>query len=270
MPRYPYQKRRYTIETGPRPSRTASLRRKQQLESNRRRGRLVVPRNKLAFPKSLRTQLRYVERIQDALISTTTNATMTPFRANGLHDPFYAMGGHQPRGFDQFMAQYETYTCLSSTISVNFMFGGYDGPGYMSTSDSNMVKTSDSAAALIDSSAPPAVICGIFKGVDVLGTDSAEHQMEKDNQRWVVITPNGPSKTLSAKMHCSEFFGKGALVGAEGYTGTDSSDPANEVIWDVWWGKSSVVNTNIKIRIIAYVTITYDVVFTEPKTLVAS
>lgn len=39
-------------------------------------------------------------------------------RANGLTDPEVALGGHQPRGFDQYMALYKRYVVMGSKITV--------------------------------------------------------------------------------------------------------------------------------------------------------
>ena len=50
------------------------------------------------------------------------------FVANGAFDPNLTGVGHQPRGFDQFMAGYETFTVTGSKISVNFVYDAYQGP----------------------------------------------------------------------------------------------------------------------------------------------
>lgn len=40
------------------------------------------------------------------------------YRANSCFDPTYAIGGHQPRGFDQLMALYDHGTVIASKIDV--------------------------------------------------------------------------------------------------------------------------------------------------------
>lgn len=43
------------------------------------------------------------------------------FRANDLYDPDYAVGGHQPYGFDQLIAQYYHFTVLYSKCEFEVM-----------------------------------------------------------------------------------------------------------------------------------------------------
>lgn len=42
------------------------------------------------------------------------------FWCNGLYDPRHAVGGHQPRFFDQMMAIYNHYTVVNSRITVSY------------------------------------------------------------------------------------------------------------------------------------------------------
>jgi len=74
---------------------------------------------------------------------------------------------------------------------------------------------------------------------------------------------------VSTSSSVTEFFGKDFLVGADGYTGTASSDPDNKLFYHIMVG----LNTNeyphpVKMR--ANVCVQYDVVWTEPKQLAAS
>lgn len=72
--------------------------------------------------------------------------------------------------------------------------------------------------------------------------------------------------TLSTGMRTSDFFGKDALVGAEGYTGGIGEDADNKIYYTVWCGRASG-QTNGTVHAMAYSTIEYDVYFSEPKTL---
>lgn len=48
------------------------------------------------------------------------------YRGNGLYDPEVAVGGHQPRMFDQMCLFYQSYLVLGSKISITFfMFNAF-------------------------------------------------------------------------------------------------------------------------------------------------
>lgn len=70
------------------------------------------------FPNSIITTLRYCD--VKTLTSTTSATTSTLFRANGIFDPDYTAGGHQPMFYDQWAAIYNYYTVLGSKIKVIF------------------------------------------------------------------------------------------------------------------------------------------------------
>lgn len=226
-----------------------------------------VPRTKLAFPTGMSTKLRFCIR------STLNNAAAdniakVSFLANSLTDPYVGGVNHQPRGFDEFMNVYRTYTVVGSKISVNFMYQGYDGPSQLDNDTSSfLIKNVHTETNGANSAALTPLMVGIHKGVTELGaTESASQVMEQDRTVWRAMTPQDGSLTVSQSMRTSDFFGKDALVGAEGYTGNITSDVDNKIYYTVWMGRASG-QTNGAVHAIGYVTIEYDVVFTEPKTL---
>ncbi len=233
------------------------------------RNRMVsVPRNKLAFPQQMNSKLRYVERIEFA--PTGTNVFQYQFRANNMRDPDVTGTGHKPRGFDQFMEVYTTYTVTAATCSASFMYEGYDGPSLVSTTG-NLIKTvgnADNQPALTP------MVCGLHKGIETLASGSAEKQMEKDRTTWTYINGQTNHKTLKQSLKVSDFFGKQALVGSAGYSGQDGltsiGDPSEEVFFEVWCGRVSDDYPQEATKIVCYVTLEFDAVFTEPKTLTAS
>lgn len=86
----PGTKRQRTVYTqvGTRPTHTRF-----KSKGKRTNALVRVPRNKLAFPQRMRTQLRYVDR-QVFDLSGATAAAPDYWKANGLFDPYYASGGH--------------------------------------------------------------------------------------------------------------------------------------------------------------------------------
>lgn len=82
-----------------------------------RRRRARVPRLPIAgFPRKKVVKFRY---------ATTTSLNAAPgtsvihdFAANGLYDPDITGAGHQPIGFDEWMAVYSHYTVIASKMTV--------------------------------------------------------------------------------------------------------------------------------------------------------
>lgn len=215
----------------------------------------------------MRTTLRYVERVE-FIPTGHANVVQIPFRANGIYDPRYSLGGHKVRGFDEMMAIYETSTVHGSKISASFMYEGYDGPSVISATG-NLVKsvtTAETQPALTP------MVCGLHKGVEQLTAGSCAEQMEKDRTQWAYINGQTAHKTLSNKLMVSDFFGKDFLTGSEGYTGAITSDPevGNTVFWELWCGRVSDDYPQEQTKVVCFVTIEYDVIFTEPKVLTAS
>lgn len=232
-----------------------------------KRNRMVsVPRNKLAFPQSMKTTLRYVTR-QD-FAPTSETAIQAIFLANGVYDPQYAMGGHQPRGFDQFMDVYKTFTVIGSKISVSWMFEGYDGPSTTATAGNLVKEVGYDGSNQIPALSP--LVCGLHKGTEELTAGSVATQMEKDRTVWTFINGQTGHKTLRGSLKTSDFYGKGKLIGAEGYTGSASADPTEQIYWELWCGRASDDYPAETTKCCAFISIEYDVVFTEPKTLEAS
>lgn len=243
-----------------------AVRRANQRRRGRPRNRMVsVPSNKLGFPQSMRATLRYTDPVSFNL-NSLDQVFFVNMLANGMFDPQVALGGHQPRGFDDYMRLYGKFTVLSSSISVNFVYEGYDGPTSAASLTGVMLKESSTAT---DVPALSPVTCGLYKGVQLPGAGTVSEWAEKDKMVWKAMTPHQGGVTVSTRMKTGDFFGKKSLVGAEGYTGTDAADPDEKVYYTIWCGRMSGNNAG-EVRIRAYLTIQYDAVFTEPKILRAS
>ncbi|AXH77407.1 MAG: putative capsid protein [Circoviridae sp.] len=256
--------KRFRTETGHRPTRTAALKKAQ---TRRGRNALVrVPRNKIGFPQQLKTKLRYSTRIE--FVPTGTSAIQFQLKANGMFDPQVSLGGHQPRGFDEFMKAYDMFTVLGSKCSASFMYEGYNGPSLTSTLG-NLTQSYQATTENIVPALTP-VACGLHKGVETLASGKAEDQIEKDRTVWSFINGEQGHKTLSTSMRTSDFYGKGAMVGSEGYAGSDAADPDNLVFYELWCARISDDYPAESVKIVCYATVEYDCVFSQPKTLNAS
>lgn len=221
-----------------------------------------VPRNRMNFPQQMKTTLRYTERVEFS--PTGTSVVQVQFRGNGMQDPYVGVGGHQPRGFDDFMAIYGKYTVLGSKCTAQFMYEAYDGPSLIAVAG-NLTQnrgSSDNVPALTP------VACGLHKGVEALTGGNYIQQMEKDRTQWGYITGTGGDIcTLSGSGTTKEFAGKAFVVGSEGYTGDASTDPTEQWYWEVWAGRISDDYPQEKVKVVGSIILEYECVFTEPKTL---
>lgn len=78
---------------------------------------LRVPRN-YAFPKLMQATLTYAETFIYPVPAGGVGSYN--FSCNGLYDPNISGTGHQPMYFDQYMAIYDHYNVVSSTITWTF------------------------------------------------------------------------------------------------------------------------------------------------------
>lgn len=250
-------------------SRTGNVlkRRNTGVKAPRRRqsGMVKVPRNRLNFPQSMKTKLRYTERIE--FTPASTSVQQFQFGGNRIYDPNISGTGHQPRGFDQFMDVYQKFTVIGSKCTVQFMYEGYDGPS-LKAAAGNLTQnrsSTDNVPALTP------IACGLHKGMEALAAGTYSEQMEKDRTQWGYITGSGGEVcTLVGTGTTKEMLGKKYAIGAEGYTGTNASDPTEQWFWEVWAGRVSDDYPQEQVKVIGNVILQYDVVFTEPKTLSAS
>lgn len=225
-------------------------------------GMVKVPKNRLNFPQSMKTTLRYTERIE--FTPASTSVQQFRFMGNGVYDPNVTGTGHQPRGFDQFMEVYQKFTVVASQCTVQYMYEGYDGPS-LKAAAGNLTQnrsSTDNVPALTP------IACGLHKGMEALSAGTYSQQMEKDRTQWGYITGSGGEVcTLIGKGSTKEMFGKHYAIGAEGYTGDASSDPDQAWFWECWAGRVSDDYPQEQVKVIGNVILQYDVVFTEPKTL---
>jgi len=226
-----------------------------------------IPRSKMGFPQSMSATLRFVEKIDFVL--TDHQAHTERFRANDLYNPHIGGAIHQPRGFAQYMMIYNTFTVRGSKIKLNWCYEGYLGPTRKSGTPTTHLTQDIGALEEDEVPALPGVVCGLHKATEALSAGDPETQMEKDRTTWKIMTPSVNQTTMTGSLKISDFFGKDALVGSAGYTGDETTSPDNDVYWEVWAGRAHndpiEEGSNVSAR--CYLTIEYDAVFTNPKTL---
>ncbi len=75
---------------------------------------------------AVRTTMRYVDTL--ALSSTTTPDLSEIYQINGLYDPYYPSGGHQPMNYDVMSTIYKRYIVYGARVTIT---GTSSGNGYV-------------------------------------------------------------------------------------------------------------------------------------------
>ena len=213
----------------------------------------------------MKTVLRYVATHDLEPVSAT--AVGFTMRANGVFKPEVSHTGHQPRGYDQYTELYNVSTVTASKISVTFSYEGYWGSSAFDSTGKPSLAVYDKGENSV--TAPPGVICLVHKSPEMNATGTIENFQEKDKTKWVQIVPTSGPRVVATGLKCRDFFGKDFLVGAEGYTGSDSADPTEQLFYHIMAG----LNTDeypAQINLRANVCIEYQVTWTSPKQLAAS
>lgn len=85
--------------------------------------RALMPRKQFPTPPKIRTVCRYFGNFQSVNGGIGGTAAAVVFSANGMYDPDISGTGHQPIGFDEYMALYDHYTVIGSRVRVDFLNG---------------------------------------------------------------------------------------------------------------------------------------------------
>lgn len=119
---------------------------KRKVRETRTRAYYPMPKSLFLLSNKVKTQLRYQEdgQLNPGLLGALAGQV---YRANGLFDPDVAIGGHQPRGFDQMMAMYTTWTVISSKCTATFLEGSQQDVSFVvgisAQSQSSLLTTQD-------------------------------------------------------------------------------------------------------------------------------
>lgn len=211
--------RRYARK--PRASRSARMARSRigraRYAAAMRRRRIRRPLPMAGFPARKVVRMRYATRV-----NLNPGADGVPvvrgFLANGMFDPDTALGGHQPMGFDQWMAIYNHFTVLGSKITVR----------YVPNTTTSFAPIAFGVMLTDDNTFP------------YTGTQALEFIMESKhggrNLRLASTSNSATSRGLSVTRTFSakRFFGTRALIGEDTYRGTSAGDPAETANFLVW------------------------------------
>lgn len=76
----------------------------------------LVKMGRQGFPLRLQATLRYAQNVTLTIPAAGTTISQV-FRCNGMYDPDFTGTGHQPFYFDQYMAIYDHFNVMRSTIT---------------------------------------------------------------------------------------------------------------------------------------------------------
>ncbi len=165
------------------------------------------------------------------------------FTANGLFDPDITGVGHQPLGFDQYMALYDHYKVLGSVITVEYF------PITASTDRSDLL------------------VVGVNLN-DGLAIATNVEQLVENNSSYSSLSNGGGAsiKKLKKTFNIKKFF-SGRALGAADLLGSDSANPEEQAFYQVWVASCSGGNPA---AVCCSVKIDYIVQFTEQKLIAQS
>lgn len=200
------------------------------------------------FPPAFQTTLTYYETVSSPS-SLAGAASVYLFRANSCYDPNYTGTGHQPLGFDQWMAFYNHYTVIASDIEARFGV--------------NTETVAVGGETLV--------------GVALLASNTAltdpVRLAEAPQSHIRLLTAGAPQLPTAGQVRHhfdgSQFFNVpyGTMLGTTAYSGDDSSNPSEDAYFQLFSGLTSLAS-NVARPVT--VMIRYKVVFTEVKLLTTS
>lgn len=186
----------------------------------------------------LHLKLRYSDDVDIQGISGLVGDHI--FLGNGLFKPDFTSTGHQPLGFDQWVAFFDKYVVLASSIKVQ------------AVSEDAVAASSLSVVPKITSGAP-----------------IADTLHEKPYVRTRIVTPNSQDPAvLKHYMSTKKMLGlRGVRAEDNTYVATTGGDPAQKWHWHVL---VNAFDGSASVNIRARVNITYYVIFFARKSLTQS
>lgn len=194
------------------------------------------------LPRQRTVTMKYVQNI--TLVSATGLLGSLRFRANGIFDPYYETGGHQPFGYDTWATMYDHYVVNGSKITVQVV------------DDTGTHQPTVIGIALADDVALP------------YASWTTYIEANKGSNRIMAGILSGP-QTIKSYYSAKKFFNLKDVKDNVARIGSGiASDPSENAIYHVWVQAVDLAATTPSYQ--GKVTIEYNVTFSEPKDLAAS
>lgn len=192
---------------------------------------------KQAFPQTMMANLKYFSQLTLDPTGSTTGIASYPFRANDCYDPDASLGGHQPMGFDQYMAIYGRFHVAGSKITVKVLSGD---------------------AAPLNSS----VLVGILRSSSQAVPTLISNLVENDKCVYRGYQLGDTSKPLIMKYSTRKAQGISKLMDNQELSGTSGTSPSIIDYFNIW--ASTVGTGNDPQPVQLQIHLQYSVVFSDP------
>lgn len=219
----------------PRAKRSYKRKRPHRRRKSRKRLRCTIPYTTVA-------KLRYCT-VKEVSFGDVAISTDYMFSANGCYDPDVSGAGHQPRGFDQFMAMYDHYTVIGSKIRVT------------ATNTSDVLASTPICVALVQTD-----------NNSSLGGLTWEDIMERgDISKATLGHPEGDNSVVhvSRGFATKKFFHRG--INDDTLRGSNIANPSEGAFFHIVPAIASVLGVGNARHVTLQITVDYIVKFTEPK-----
>lgn len=169
-----------------------------------------------------------------------TATAVNQFRFNSLFDPEVALGGHQPYGFDQWMAMYSRFTVISATARLTCV--PTDGTYYSGNFGMNIVPNGSTPV-----------------------TDEAT-TIESQYSVWKPYTQNSAINTFIIKLDVAKYFGVHDVMDDDTLSGTNLTDCNKQALLSCWTSGNLATTPQSTFTLV----ISYDCYVHEPREVGAS
>jgi len=191
-------------------------------------------------------KLKYVCH-QNSTSIGANSVVVYEYRANGMYDPEVAVGGHQPYGFDQLMAQYEQFTVYKAKITAEMV---------------QVTTNSDQVWQLMVYSTT-----GVAAAAFAAGSINGLRELPIISRTLMPTTGQyqGGARSATVYCDCAKMFGRkpSDLYGLEKYSGSDAADPTDQLYFALVGHQPNLAESTTDVAFM--VTITYHACFTQPK-----
>jgi len=209
------------------------------------------------FGQTFETELCYCTPIQlDPGVNGGSVSAI--FRANGLFDPEVALGGHQPHGYDQLVAIFNSYQVISSSIEAT-LFPKTSEPVMLPTGTSPWVLNNNIQGACLSIAVRDnqTSLVGPLTGISNL--------LERPNFKTKFVSSYDKPTSVKHGFSIKSFYGNARKPDDDTLSGSAGTDPTDQVYYHVILAAPESINLNTQPIVIR---IKYKVRFFNPIDLI--